>query len=481
MPASQANSFVSAGTVRGKDADLTYDPENGGTLTVTVSEGEENIHNRNIIAIIDDKKYRQDAKFPIQKILLLTNDEASAPESPIKVLNFEAVNATNLPQSFVDANSLSPRTAHLSSVKIEEPAFHLYVIISVGSGTGQAQQYFDDVIKPAFSAIGIQESGYDVHTTSSSTSITDFIGAVVLPRANEGRSQTILLLSGDGGVVDTLNVLLSSSRSLDYVKPVIGLVAMGTGNALANSTGLNSDLTRGLRHFFRGQTCSLPTFTATFSPGSEYLVDEGRRTEPLATSSDGRGTVYGAVVCSWALHASLVADSDTTEYRKYGTKRFQMAAKELLAPSDGSAPHVYKGKITLTKRNEHGEGLQQALEAQEFMYILATLVSNLEETLIISPHSRPLDGQIRLLHFGPISSADVMRILGLAFQGGGHVDDEAVSYDSIDGMRIDFDDREQDGRWRRVCVDGKIIRVSRGGWVEMSKNDSTADVLDIIA
>lgn len=71
-----------------------------------------------------------------------------------------------------------------------------------------------------------------------------------------------------------------------------------------------------------------------------------------------------------------------------------------------------------------------------------------------------------------------MRIMGLAFQGGGHVDDRAVGYESIEGMRIELD--EQDSHWRRVCVDGKIIRVGEEGWVEMRKNNSTADVLDII-
>ena len=478
MSVSQPGALASAGTIRGKDVQFTYGPEDGGILTIKGSSWEETICNRNIIAVTNDQKNEGHANTPVQKILLLTSVNSSTPESPANDYRFEEVHSTNLPQSFIDANSVSPRITNFPLVKIKESVSFLYVIVSIGSGTGQAQQYFDQVVKPALSANGIEEHGYYVHTTSSNTSISEFASAVVLPRANEGRPQTIMLLSGDGGVVDILNVLLSSSRNPGYVKPVIGLVAMGTGNALANSTGLNRDLTRGLRHFFSGQTYSLPTFTATFSPGSEFLIDEGRKIEPLATTNDGLGVVYGAVVCSWALHASLVADSDTTEYRKFGTERFQMAAKELLRPSNGSEPHVYKGKITLIKMNEHEQEVQQALDTQEFMYILATMVSNLEETLTISPHSKPLGGEIHLLHFGPISSADVMKILGLAFQGGGHVDDEAVGYESIEGMRIDFD--EQDSHWRRVCVDGKIIRVGEEGWVEMRKNNNTADVLDII-
>ena len=475
MSPSQPDGLMTVGTVRGKEAQLTYDPEDdGGSLKIQVSGLEDEIiSNRSIIAVIPDLKTGEEQNEPIQKVLVLSSVRSSVPDSPLKDYKLEELQTTSLPQEFIAANLVSPRITSLSN---RSDAVLLYVIVSIASGVGQAQQYFENVVKPAFTASGINESGYYVHTTYSSTSISEFTKSLILPRANEGRHQTILLLSGDGGVADTLNVLLSSSLSPKYIKPILGLIAMGTGNALANSTGLNRDLTRGLRHFYRGQPRPLPTFTATFSPGSELLINEGRNAEPL----DESGAVYGAVVCSWALHASLVADSDTTAYRKHGTARFQMAAKELLAPSDGSPTHTYKGKITLTKRNATtGELNHEVLQAREYMYLLATLVSNLEEKLMISPASKPLDGELRLLHFPPVSASEVLRILGLAFQGGRHVEDEAVGYDVIEGMRIDFD--EGDGRWRRVCVDGKIIRVGEGGWVEVRKNSDAAGILDIVA
>lgn len=466
--------YHNEGTVRGKIASLTYDTVER-SLSIQGDSWHETILDRNVIAVIDG---REDGKPgpKNQQILLLSK----LPDSHYK---FEGVQVTSLPQSFIDANVVSPRFAQMVSYRSISKGgggsvSSLYVVISIGSGTGEAQEFFDNVVKPAFTASGIHPFSYYVHTTDSNKSIARFISAVILPRANEGVSQTVLLLSGDGGVIDTVNVLLSSTRSRQYVKPVIGLVTMGTGNALANSTGLNSDLTRGLRHFYRGRARPLPTLTAIFSPDSEILLDEGRTAEPVAPPTADAGEMYGAVVCSWALHASLVADSDTAEYRKFGSQRFQMAAKELLSPSDGSAPHVYKGQIILFKLDENGHEIRQALNAQEHGYILATLVSNLEEKLAISPHSKPLDGQLRLVHFGAIPSEEVMKILGLAFQGGAHVDDEAVGYENIEGIRIDFD--EPDGRWRRVCVDGKIVRVGQSGWVEVRKNTSV-DVLDIVA
>ena len=461
------------GTIRGKDALLTYDAVEG-TLSAQGDSWYEEIHDREVIAVIDGK---EDGEGGIKKqqILLLSKPAESS-------YKFENVEVTNVPQAFIDANVISPRFMQLvpsrntSKCDTSEPC--LYVVISIGSGTGEAQGFFDNVVEPAFTATGIQPFSFYVHTTDSNKSITRFISAVILPRANEGISQTILLLSGDGGVIDTVNVLLASERSSQYVKPAIGLLTMGTGNALANSTALNNDLTRGLRQFYRGRPHPLPTLTAVFSPGTEVLLDEGRKTEPLAPSTVDAGKIYGAVVCSWALHASLVADSDTVEYRKFGSQRFQMAAKELLSPSDGSAPHVYQGRITLFRLDENGTETQQMLNTQGLGYLLATLVSNLEEKLNISPLSKPLDGQLRLVHFDAIPSEEVMKILGLAFQGGSHVDDQAVGYENVEGVRIDFD--EKDARWRRVCVDGRIVRVVEGGWVEVRKNTSVS-VLDIVA
>lgn len=471
MPVPAKEDRHNEGTVRGKDASFTYDAVEGA-LSIQSDSWHETILDRSVIAVIDGRKCGESGT-KNQQILLLS-------KSPGALYKFEDVQVTNLPQTFIEANVISPHSEHLlpsgSNSKGGGSFRSLYVIISIGSGTGEAQGFFDNVVRPAFSASGVQPFSYYVHTTDSNKSIERLISAVILPRANEGVSQTILLLSGDGGVVDIVNVLLSSKRSDLYVKPVIGLLTMGTGNALANSTGLNRDLTRGLRHFYRGKVHPLPTFTATFSPNSEVLLDEGRKAEPIAPPAADAGEVFGAVVCSWALHASLVADSDTAEYRKFGSQRFQMAAKELLSPSDGSAPHVYKGQITLFKLDENGHEMRQMLDEQETGYILTTLVSNLEEKLTVSPHSKPLDGQLRLVRFGAVPSEEVMRILGLAFQGGGHVDDQAVSYESVEGFRIDFD--ESDGRWRRVCVDGRIIRVGESGWVEVRKNGG--DVLDIV-
>lgn len=465
------------GTMQDKNVTFVYNGgKEAGILDILCVGSKTTIDDYDVVAVVNDRKPRSDSNAgpPQHPLVLLYLSKGPGSKSDVIL---ESVQVTNLPQSYLDKHLLLSCPRHLSIPRDSNGEPHIHIVVSVRSGTSEAQLFFDKVVQKALHAIGLEEQSYKVHITQSESSITDLARTVLLPRAHAGVSQTVLLLSGDGAIFDIVNVLFSSPLGISYVKPTIGLISMGTGNALANSTGLNQGLSKGVGEFLRGTSYNLPTFTVTFSPGSEFLVNEGRSTEPLPLSDVGPGVVYGTVICSWALHASLVADSDTTEYRKYGSERFQMAANELLAPSDGSSPHAYKGKVTLIKTDELGKESHYPLERHEHLYILATLVSNLEKTLTISPRSKPLDGQLRLVHFGAISAADVMKILGMAFQGGKHVEEEAVGYDDIDGMRIDFEEKE--AHWRRICVDGKIVRVGEDGWVEVRRGNK--DVLDIVA
>ncbi len=128
---------------------------------------------------------------------------------------------------------------------------------------------------------------------------------------------------------------------------------------------------------------------------------------------------------------------------------------------------------------------------RKHMYILATLVSNLEENFTVSPHSEPLDGKLRVVSIGAVGPEEVVRLLGLAYQGGKHVDDEhgVVGYEQVEGLRIEFEEDDDDvegnggeserGRWRRICVDGLIVECPSGGWVEV-RRDKERTVVELV-
>ncbi|KAF2016200.1 hypothetical protein BU24DRAFT_422550 [Aaosphaeria arxii CBS 175.79] len=341
-----------------------------------------------------------------------------------------------------------------------------HVLISTGSGKREAERFYNESTKPILSALFPQQSEkFHIHTTESESTILDLTNNVFFPIANAGRPLRIILLSGDGGIIDLVNGLSSQPLSASYIPPQVVLLPLGTANALYHSIVAGRENTWGLQALTSNEYESLPIFTASFSPGSRILADEARKELELPKDPEtGHQVLHGTVVGSWGMHASLVADSDTTEYRKFGIDRFKMAAKEALYPADGSPPHPYKAKVSVLK----GDSWED-LPAEEHMYVLATMVSNLEKPFTISPSTKPLDGSLHLIHFGPASGDEAMRIMGLAYQGGKHVDDPSVRYEAIDGLRIQFEGREEDARWRRICIDGKIVRVDKDGWVELRK------------
>lgn len=339
----------------------------------------------------------------------------------------------------------------------------LHVIVSPLSGGGHANDCFDNLVRPFLKSLRLEEhKDYQVHHTTSPHSITTFTQVHLLPQANAGSAQTVLLLTGDGGIVDIVNILAAADRSANYTLPRIGLIPMGTGNALANSSRILADRTLGLSSLARGSAQPLPHFLVHFSPAP---------TTPSEPDIKHDSTVAGAVVFSWGLHAALVADSDTPEYRKHGAARFQMAAKENLFPADGQAPHEYHAKLSvLPSGGDEATGWRE-VERSEHAYVLVTFMAQLEAGFTISPASRPLDGKLRVVHFGPTESGGqgVMKLMEMAYKGGKHVEEDEVSYEEVDGVRLDFANGETDQRWRRVCVDGKIFVVGEGGSVEVRK------------
>jgi diacylglycerol kinase family enzyme len=347
-------------------------------------------------------------------------------------------------------------------------AIDIHVIISVPSGTGKAKHFFGNVVQPFLAHIGLTE--YEVHETQSARSILELCQSRLIGRAKLGFAQTIILLSGDGGLNDIVDSF-QSSLGVSLVPPTVALIPMGTGNAMASSLGLLSRPTASLTVLLKGSPKPIPTLVANFSPGAQYVTDEGHARIPVLDSSMTQSSVnsiYGVVVASWGFHAALVADSDTSEYRRFGADRFQMAAKELLFPSSGVETHRYKGKITLFRSNiATNETSVDTLECREHMYVLATLVPRLEKEFLISPESVALDGSLRIIQFGAVSAEKAMQLMSLAYDGGRHVHESSVLYTEIEGFRIDFHEAEE--KWRRVCIDGKIVAVEEDGWLEVLK------------
>lgn len=399
-------------------------------------------------------------------LLITIQQETQEGKDPFQLLSFLA---SSLPQTLLDQFLINDLPDSLRT----GPSSSLDVLISVRSGTGLAEKFFTSVLQPLLAILGLKDQGhagtedgvYTATLTKDANTVKEFaktkFGAHDSPDSDTEKFQTVILLSGDGGLVDLLNGI-HPSTSL----PTIALIPLGTGNALFHSLHMPhyttspdspSHLVLALRALLKGRAAPLPTFQASFSPGA-HLVDNDAPNSLGSPVSD----LSGAIVASYGFHSQLVWESDTPAYRKHGAQRFGMVAAELL-----KEPHSYRASVE-TPEGRIGTEEEDGKGEVPFNYVLATMVSNLEKTFTISPASEPLDGQLRLVHFAGVTGQRTMEIMGAAYGGGTHVDMEDVGYQAVEQVKVTT--FEEDARWRKVCIDGTIVELPQHGTMLVQKS-----------
>jgi len=237
--------------------------------------------------------------------LLITNGNGSSGTLYRAVKSTEAeyeLRATPL-ATIPEGSSLSCSVDEIARLRSAD----IFVIVSSLSGAGLAAIAYDNILAPLLNILSIDAT---VHKTSSGTSHREFIETALFSANTEN---VIVVFGGDTMVYDILNALAKNhSLSAGLRSFTLSLVPCGTGNALATSLGITS-IPIGISRFFGISTVSrveqktLPVVKVT-------IQEEG-----------AEKVIWSAVVCSWGLHASLVADSDTPEMRRlYGPKRFNV-------------------------------------------------------------------------------------------------------------------------------------------------------------
>lgn len=183
---------------------------------------------------------------------------------------------------------------------------HIIIIVSSLSGAGYATTAYDNVFAPLMKILSIDTT---VHKTTSKISHCQFIESSPFSANSEN---IIVIFGGDTMVYDVLNSLSKNSFLTSSHQFTLSLLPCGTGNALSTSLGITS-IPVGISRFF-GISGTSEVETPTLPVMKIAIQDRG-----------SERTIWSTVVCSWGLHASLVADSDTPEMRReYGPKRFEV-------------------------------------------------------------------------------------------------------------------------------------------------------------
>lgn len=425
-------------------------------------------------------------------------------ETPFKLTVYKVVNP--VPQPILDKYLLTSPPSHL----VCDATRRVTVVVSTRSGLCQAESFYAQVLSRLLRSVGLAEARewsqdrdqgkYEVITTTNDHTVKD-LGKQLAGPSVKGQARTIVLLSGDGGVFDLINDgdQTSSSTIPSRSKPTIALLPLGTGNALFHSlhkplydspTAPPSSYVLGLRTLFRGAASPLPMFEASFAPGSRLIsysdgggAPDDDDDDDAATAEEQRrravSRLTGAIVASYGFHANLVWESDTPAYRKHGAQRFHMAAAQLLRLG-----HGYEADVDVRlpgAGREEWTRLGRGEEGHKFGYVLATLVSSLEKTFTISPDSKPLNRKLRLVTFGDVGGERTMDVMKAAYNNGSHVGmkwtseegkQEGVGYQEVEEVRVTV--REEDARWRKVCIDGTIVEVPpHGGWMRVKTSQES--------
>ncbi|KAI9803148.1 MAG: hypothetical protein M1833_001219 [Piccolia ochrophora] len=478
------NKVLFTHVTQGFSSDLSWRPAGDYSSSPRIVEGNNDnangsadggVKNEDVICVTPSSKDQAGvADGAPSHLILLVDHEASdksdaVPPHGSLVPVLRSLRAHNLPLPFLQSHEVPKLPPHLS-VPSSAHGPNIHILISTHSGAGHASAFNSAVLQPLLSHLSISTTDYSIHHTQSATTLHDLTTTVFIPRARLSIPQTLILLSGDGGVHEISDSLLSPSflpHPESYLAPTLCLVPLGTANALAHSIQTPPTRTYGLSALLKGSPSPVPFLRATFSPGSRPFPPDNTPLPVSAKQCPPTPILHAAIVVSYGLHASLVANSDTPAYRAHGSSRFQLAAQELLHPPAGGPPHPYAATVSFLPTNSPQPVTWTPIRRSNHAYILLSLVSNLEASFTISPHSTPLSPRPHLIHFGALPAEKIEALMQAAYAGGKHVDDENVGDEVVEGTRVEM--REAEGEWRRVCVDGRIVEVEEGGWVEVRR------------
>lgn len=204
------------GAIHGEPVNLTYD---GDVLSWTKvyelpdgrgipSKG--SFTSSNILTLI--RTPGTEVRYTIYSTSILEDSDPSAAVPDVKLV---VTNVNNPPADFIARHMFQGLPQYLRLIPED-----IHIIISSKSGVGKADSFFEEVVKPLLEGVGLEGSHYQVLETQSSESVYDFGSKRLKEKACRSVKQTVMLLSGDGGVSDLLNGLGGAER-MRFVLPIL--------------------------------------------------------------------------------------------------------------------------------------------------------------------------------------------------------------------------------------------------------------------
>lgn len=382
------------------------------------------------------------------------------------------------------------------------PQFNSLTIINsvTSGGANQSSSIYSNVLKPLLERFGVQ---HEYIETESADTIPNLARSLV-PSSNVGggdvgdetqqQVKTVLVMGGDTSIVEFANALTdpkpSRSAAVAAAAAAVNIVCIptGSGNAISLSLG-HTSVPHSISRFFLGTLQPLANFKVVFPSGASVVKpDTELPTTVPTTDADGRfaavGHIHTFAVASWGLHAALVADSDSAEYRrKYpGIERFKKAAEDnMTRPQTYSltanlAPSSTTTAVRVNGPPEHRNQPLTTLTGT-YSYFNFLLVNQLEKGYLISPATQApssLDLHLVAVPYQE-SVAELGKIVMAPYSEGAHIGMDTVEYVKVskakpnasnDGKEEEEEvvaavvaPQETEPMKQRWCLDGQVVLV----------------------
>ena len=355
-----------------------------------------------------------------------------------------------------------------------------YLICNPTAGDATARQFVDKHVLPLLTNVGL-----DYVNLSGSEEMAKEVLRISNDHEKVGEESDpitvdVIVAGGDGTIHEVVNAIFSANPTR-FNRPInvtFAIIPCGTGvltkilSPLHDLLRLIPSLANALYHSLFPESIVEPKPLAEVTDALKLLslkamVNRRALVEPLSvvktTANNNAEPLYGVVVASTALHASILHDSESLRATIPDISRFKVAAQQnidrwyeadvVFYPPENDTVAIYdqQKQTFLPFKGGLNEDAGSVTMTGPFAYFLSTVnVDRLESQFVISPLQRKLDNSkamfvtvIRPLR-DPSGSNDaelnvdrhskfaakLMSVLTAAYQAGKHID---LHYDA-DGL-----------------------------------------------
>ena len=328
----------------------------------------------------------------------------------------------------------------------------ILILVNPRSGRGKSVRVLDNFVLPTLESQGIQ---YEVQMSEALAKVSRILSEINIPHLD--RFKSIMVVSGDGLLYDTVNALMARSDWQDAMRVPLGIVPTGSGNGLAFT--LLGQQHPHLRPGKEALRVCLQQAIQHESCGSDLVK---------ITYAKGKKTTWSFLSLGWGLMSDIDVDSDWL--RVLGELRFTIYGIVRLFTATS-----YKGKLAYLPKVPHrhetnleppnepalaetgdkldcGENKSSWTHIEDYFACLyAVHQSHISSRTKIAPASSLTDQTIYLTYVrGHLSVAQTLRFL-LAIDDGTHGELPFVTVVPVE--RLIFEPLEQS----KVVVDGDKI------------------------